>query len=300
MEAEKRVVGLVGAGAMGLALLERLVRGGFTVMVYDPSERACEQARATGGHCVGQAEEIFASGAPTLICVASTQAFASTVESALAASNRGAKVGLVIETSTLDLSLKTETMTRFRQDGITMLDCPLSGTSAQARNGDLVVFASGDEDALVQCAPIFSAVTRTTIQAGDFGMGMKLKLLANLLVSIHSAAAAEMLALARSVGLDPELALAALVQSAGTSRMLEVRGELMIAHKYVPATGSIDILVKDGAMIADMARQAGCALPVFNTANNLYRAAQADGLGQSDIAGIHGYLLPKGAGHEHP
>ena len=85
--------------------------------------------------------------------------------------------------------------------------------------------------------------------------------------------------LARKSGVSLSVAMRALTEDAGTSRMLEVRGPLMLNHNYVPATGSIDIIVKDGKMIKELADQSGCDLPLFDGVNDLYKYAQADGLG---------------------
>lgn len=283
-------VGVIGAGAMGFALIKRLLVH-FDVSMFDPSPAARERASAAGAVCLDGATEVFALGVPVIICVASPAALSSTVDAAVSAHERGAQLGPVIESSTLDLSLKEEARVRLAAAGTELLDCPVSGTSAQALNGDLVIFASGHPAARAACEPIFAAIARRTIQAGGFGMGMRLKLLANHLVGLHSAVAGEVLMLARKSGLDDEIVLEALTSSAGTSRMLEVRGPLMIKGAYLPAAGSIDIIVKDGNMIRTMARDAGCSLALYDRADGIYRSAQAEGLGSHDIASIHGYLL---------
>lgn len=285
-------VGVIGVGAMGLALLERLVAAGFTVSAFDVSAAAVERATAAGAICLESAMAVFAQGTPVITSLASLSAFESTVDEAMAAAEECvATVGPVVEASTLTPADKEKARARLAAKGVVLLDCPVSGTSAQARKGDLVVFKSGDQDALAQCQPIFDTIARATVDAGDFGSGMMLKLLANHLVGLHSAAAAEVMMLARKTGLDLEVVLKALTTSAATSRVLEVRGPLMIEHDYLPATGSIDIIVKDGFMIRAVAGRTGCALPMFDRAHDLFQIAQKDGLGVYDIAALHEYLL---------
>ncbi|KAJ9603151.1 hypothetical protein H2200_012446 [Cladophialophora chaetospira] len=288
MSSSSSGVGIIGVGAMGFALLQLLLDAGFAVSAFDPSPTAREQASTVGATCLPDAKAVFTMDAPVITCLPNTQAFLSTIEEAISA---GRRTKPVIETSTLDPSVKEGARRRLLETGAELLDCPLSGTSAQARNRDLVVFASGSPTGLASCKAIFTAIARTTIQAGDFGMGMRLKLLANHLVGIHTAAAAEVLMLARKVELDPIVALQALTASAGSSRMLEVRGKLMAEHKYLPATGNIDIIIKDGGMITDLAQQTGCTLPLFSRALELFQCALATGLGNHDMAALHEYLL---------
>jgi 3-hydroxyisobutyrate dehydrogenase-like beta-hydroxyacid dehydrogenase len=110
-----------------------------------------------------------------------------------------------------------------------------------------------------------------------------LKLVANLLVALHSAAAAEALHLARQAGLDPAVALEVLTGSAAGSRMLEVRGPLMVRGEY-PAQMKLDIFMKDLHLIQEAAAAAGAALPLTDTAERLFAAAAKMGHGDEDLA----------------
>jgi L-threonate 2-dehydrogenase len=125
----------------------------------------------------------------------------------------------------------------------------------------------------------------------EFGMGMRLELLVSPFVGVHTAAAEEVLILARKAQLDTEIALQALTATAGSSRMLEVRCQLMVNHEYLPATGNMDIIIQDGAMITNLAQQTGCALPLFDRALEFVRSAHASGLGSHDMAALHDYLF---------
>ena len=112
---------------------------------------------------------------------------------------------------------------------------------------------------------------------------MALKLVANLLIALHSAAAAEALSLARAAGLDLDVALNVLGGSAAASRMLDVRGPL-IARGNFPAQMKLDLFMKDLHLIQDAARAAGAPLPLTDVAERLYASAQAAGHGGEDLA----------------
>ena len=126
-----------------------------------------------------------------------------------------------------------------------MLDCPVSGTGAQAARKDLVIFGSGDADAFKRSLPVMAGMSRAQRYLGAFGNGSVMKYIANLLVSIHNLAAAEAMVLGMKAGLDPALLYDTLSDSAGTSRMFEVRGPLMRDAHYDQATATIRTHLKD-------------------------------------------------------
>jgi 3-hydroxyisobutyrate dehydrogenase-like beta-hydroxyacid dehydrogenase len=115
---------------------------------------------------------------------------------------------------------------------------------------------------------------------------MQVKFIANLLVAIHNAAAAEALVLAMKSGLDPALVLEAVADGGGASRMLQIRGPLMVKGTYTPAMMKLDVWQKDMTLIAAYARQAKCPTPLFSATKPLYAAALRDGRGKEDTAAV--------------
>jgi 3-hydroxyisobutyrate dehydrogenase-like beta-hydroxyacid dehydrogenase len=135
-------------------------------------------------------------------------------------------------------------------------------------------------------APVLAGFSREVIGMGAFGNGTRLKLVANLLVAIHNVAAAEALLLAERAGLDPRAALAALTAGAGTSRMLEVRGPLMVDGSYGTASMRVMTFQKDLDIISGFARALDCQAPVFGAAAQVHLAALAQGHGGDDTASV--------------
>jgi 3-hydroxyisobutyrate dehydrogenase-like beta-hydroxyacid dehydrogenase len=117
-----------------------------------------------------------------------------------------------------------------------------------------------------------------------------MKLVANLLVAVHNAAAAEALLLARRAGLDPQDVLRAVGDGAGGSRMLQVRGPLMAAGSYEPATATVATMQKDNALIAAFAAGVASPTPLFSATTVLYQAAVAQDRLQQDTACVYGVL----------
>jgi 3-hydroxyisobutyrate dehydrogenase len=172
------------------------------------------------------------------------------------------------------------------QSGKTMLDCPVSGTGAQAARKDLVIFGSGDADAFQRSVPVMAGMSRVQRYLGAFGNGSIMKYIANLLVSIHNVAAAEAMVLGMKAGLDPALVYDTLVDSAGASKMFEVRGPLMRDAQYDPATATIRTHLKDVEIISAFANSLRCPTPVFSAAAQPYYARAAQGFEMQDTASV--------------
>ncbi len=178
--------------------------------------------------------------------------------------------------------------------GITLLDCPLSGTGAQAVTRDLAVYASGERAAYDRAEPVFRGFARATHYLGAFGNGSKMKFIANLLVAVHNVASAEAMVLGTKAGLDPDTIVKVIASGAGNSRVFELRAPLMAKNDYTP-TMKIDIWQKDMAIIAEFAQTLGVPVPTFTASAPIYDAAQAAGLGGEDTAAV-AEIIAKRAG----
>jgi 3-hydroxyisobutyrate dehydrogenase-like beta-hydroxyacid dehydrogenase len=178
----------------------------------------------------------------------------------------------------------------------------MSGTGAQARRKDLVAYLSGAAAAKARARPVLAAMTRQVYDVGTFGNGMKLKIVANLLVTVHNLAAAEALVLAEQAGLDLATVLTAVGDGAGSSRMFEVRGPAMAARDYTQPGIRAQVYDKDIAIIAAFAAELRSPTPLFSLASAFYQAALAQGHGDDDTSSVHAVLrqLAPGGGPTAP
>jgi putative dehydrogenase len=192
----------------------------------------------------------------------------------------------VVETSTLSPQTKQDCHDILARANIVMLDCPLSGTGAQARERDLVVLGSGDEAAFEAVRPALEAIARSVRHLGPFGNGTITKLVANLLVSIHNASTAEAFALGVRAGLDPQQLYDTVREGAGGSVIFDKRGPLMIDRTYLPATARVSMFLKDVALVQELASSVGVQTPVLDATLPLYEAAAAAGHGDEDAAAL--------------
>ncbi|OUU78809.1 MAG: hypothetical protein CBC38_06760 [Gammaproteobacteria bacterium TMED78] len=284
---KSKYVGVVGLGIMGGAISKNLIDSGFKVFGFDIDLNQQNKAKLFGVDIVKSLEEMVERVDYILTSLPKVEALSS-FSKALIQSNKvkNNKI-LVAELSTFPISCKNENYNILRKNNILMLDCPLSGTGAQALSRDLVVYASGDEESYRIFENIFKGFSRAQYFLGEYGNGTKMKLIANLLVHIHNVAAAEAISLGIKGGLDPSNICEIIGSGAGTSRMFEMRAPMMIKEEYKPATMKIDIWKKDMELISDFLISCNSSAPTFNAAKEIYTKALQEGLGSEDTAAVY-------------
>ena len=283
-------VGIVGLGIMGGAFAKHLRAARFNVVGCDLAAARRSALKKLGGIPVSSAAEVAAAARIVITSLPSLAAFEAALfgKQGIAA---GARKGtIVIEASTLPLEVKEGARKRLAKTGVILLDCPISGTGAQAAAKDIVIYASGDRGACARCKAVFAGFARNAYYCGEFGVGSKLKFIANLLVTIHNLSTAEAFVLAEKAGVDTELMYRVIKDGAGTSRMFEVRGPMMAKQKYLPATMKIDVYQKDIAIIRAFATKLRCPTPLFSLSKRYYDIANASGFEKLDTAVVHTVL----------
>jgi L-threonate 2-dehydrogenase len=278
-----KTVGIVGLGIMGGAIARNLVERGWRVIGFDIDAARCAELASAGVSIAGDVTDV-ARDVPVIMTSLPGPAPAEQVARIIADSGQSPRV--VLELSTLAIADKLRFEAILKQAGHIALDCPLSGTGAQAVNRDLVVYASGDSAAIAGCAGLFADFARQSADLGAFGNGSRMKFVANHLVAIHNVAAAEAMILAQRAGLDPQMVVDMIVPGAGGSRMFQMRAPMMVKGVYEPATMKVSTWKKDMAIIAAFADDVGCATPLFTLTQPVYAEALAMGLGDSDTAAV--------------
>ena len=281
-----KTVGIVGLGRMGGAMAKNLIAAGFDVVGRDTDPARADALVAMGGQAadspgaVAEAADCVMTSLPTIAAFEEVIGGADGIGAA-------EKPGLVaFDTSTLPIAVKEAGRATLAETGKILLDVPLSGTSTQAAAGDLVVYASGDSQAIASLADVFEGFSRAHYDLGEFGNGSRMKFVANLLVAIHNVATGEAFALGIKAGLAPEQIYEVISNSAATSRIFEVRGPQMVAGDYSDASATIDMQLKDMKVIGDFLAELGCAAPCFAASGQIYNAALAQGRVAEDTASV--------------
>ncbi len=282
---------------MGTAFSSNLLGSGFEVVGYDVVSDRMGELEAAGG-VRGESPAAVATECEALITALPSVAALEDVVSGDDGILGGAHPGLiVIEMSTFPLDAKERARATLQAKGTAVIDAPVSGTGLQAVAAEVVIYASGDSEAIESVAPIFSAIGKQSFDLGAFGNGSIMKFLANLLVSVHNLATAEAFVLGMKAGLDPQQILDVISAGVGSSRIFEIRGPMMVADSYEPAAARMNMFIKDVGVITDFARSLGVPTPLLDASRPLYEQAVESGLGEQDAAALAA-LLGERAGLE--
>jgi 3-hydroxyisobutyrate dehydrogenase-like beta-hydroxyacid dehydrogenase len=278
-----KTVGVVGLGIMGGAISRNLRERGWRVIGIDidPERRA---ALAADGVEIAADIAGLVDATPVVLLSLPSPAALRDVAAQIAAADVSRRI--FAELSTLAIEDKLSFQSTMMAAGHDALDCPLSGTGAQAVNRDLVVYASGSRGAADACAPLFADFAKKTAYLGAFGNGSRMKFVANLLVAIHNVATAEAMVLAMKSGLDPADVVEVVAPGAGGSRMFEMRAPMMARDEYMPATMRISTWSKDMSIIGEFARSLDVETPCFDATRRIYDEALRLGLGDMDTAAV--------------
>ncbi len=280
--------GVIGLGIMGGAMAQAMLARGICVVGFDPADAARERLRAAGGEPLPSVGDVVRAAPTIIVSVASSAALAATVDAiAGACAGKDDVKPIVIETSTLPLEDKQAALERLAAIGVTVLDCPISGTAVRLPERAWTIFVSGDPDACRQVDPLLAIFADNKPYVGTYGNGSRMKLAANHLVAIYNVAYGESMTFCRKMGLDPAQVLELFGPSPvlGTG-VLRLRGKMMVAREYQPATMKVEVWQKDMQVIGDEAKAMGAPTPVFDACRMVYTSAMAQGLGGHDTASV--------------
>ncbi|MEE2053875.1 NAD(P)-dependent oxidoreductase [Nocardiopsis tropica] len=273
----KSTVMFVGIGAIGLPMAERIARAGHTVLGVDPSPRQREAAAELG--VPARADLTGIEEADTVLVMVATPEQLHQAVSAPGAALDSMRPGAVLAVmSTVGPGPVREAARRAQEVGVRLVDVPVTGGVAGARRGALTLFASGDPAALADCSDVLSAMGAVRDCGAEVGRGQSYKVVNQLLCSVHIVAAAEALALAEKLDLDPAEVLEAVGGGAGASWMLGDRGPRMLPEAAEEVTSTIGIFVKDSTLVTDTADAVGFTAPLARAARAAYEQAAATGL----------------------
>ncbi len=282
----KHTVGVVGLGIMGGAYARNLLSKGFEVVGYDVDADRCKALEALGLKVAASPSDVARQCDGVVTSLPSPAAFHAVMTGPKGLVEAGRDV-VVADTSTLALGDKEQAHQALAAAGVTLLDCPVSGTGTQAAKGDLVFFASGEKAAYERLRPALLAMGRVAHHLGAFGNGSRMKYVANLLVAIHNVSTAEAMAFGMKAGIAPETIYDVLCGSAATSRILEVRGPMMVRNTYDENVSATFLTMsKDLSVIGQYAQSIDCPTPLFSLASNIHAAAVAQGMEMSDTAAV--------------
>jgi putative dehydrogenase len=263
-------VGILGLGLMGTAFSERLIDANIAVIGFDIDSGQCEKLRGDGGMVAASARELASRSRTIVIAVYSgeqAEALFSELES-------GPARPTLICTTTCAPDEIIRLATRAANAGIAFVEAPISGTSAEVRDGTATALVAGEAGAIDGVDGLLDVLCPQRTRIGKIGDASRAKLAINLILQINRAALAEGIVLAERLGLDGPTFLATARQSAAYSRVMDTKGEKMLSRDFRPQS-HLSQTLKDAEFILAEAARHRLRLPVTGAQADLLRAAIA-------------------------
>src|SRR5262245_57892453 len=278
-------IGIIGVGLLGSAVASRLLKRKFAVKGYDTRPKQVKALRPQGLTMARSIAEVAADTDAVFTILPSLESVETTILGTGGLIETLPPRATLIQMSTISPELTRRLAKAVTAKRLGFLDAPMSGTSAMVERGDCTIFVAGNRKRADACQAVFDAIAKKTFYLGDAGMASLAKLATNLLVGLNTAALAEALVLGAKGGLAPAVLVEVLKQSAGASKMLEVRGPLMTSHRF-DAQMKVDLFLKDFKLMLEEGRRLEVPLPLTSITHQLATATVVGGRGEEDLADI--------------
>jgi 3-hydroxyisobutyrate dehydrogenase len=287
----KPTVAVLGAGRMGAAMARTLLAAGFPVRAWDRTR--ARAAEIGGGVQVADSPASAAAKADVVITMlADGDAVASVMRSAgtgAAATMRPRAVWAQMSTIGVEWTGRLASLAAYRE--IDFVDAPVSGSDGPARDGSLVILASGARDVRERVQPVFDALGRRTVWLGPAGDGSRLKLALNTWLASITEAMAETLALTEALGLDPQLLLDTIADGPLAAPYTQAKGTAMLDRRFEPGF-ALRLALKDARLALAAAGREGVDLPLAAAVVRRWDRAVADGHADDDVASVIAEAMP--------
>jgi 3-hydroxyisobutyrate dehydrogenase len=283
-------VAVLGTGVMGGPMARNIARAGLTVRAWNRTTERARDLESDGATVVERPEDAVDGADAALTMLADAPATFEVAEAMLPALGPDA---IWVQAGTIGIEPIERCIELAQRNGTTILDAPVLGTAKPAQDGALTVLASGPDDAIDRCEPIFRAIGQRTVRAGPAGAGTRLKLAVNAWVLAQTQGTAEAVALGKGLGVGLDQMLEALDGSPTDSPYFRMKSKLMDDGEY-PVSFTLRLAAKDAALMAEAAAQAGVDLPMIRTiAQRLAEGVDA-GYGEEDMAATYRLSAPDG------
>lgn len=288
-------IAFLGLGAMGRPMAARLLEARYPVTVWNRSAGRDAELVAAGARRAETPEAAVAAARFIILIVADPPAVADVLFGAHGVVHGAQPGAVVINCSTIDPASSRAFAGRAAAAGLRYVECPVMGSLGQARSGTLVALASGDADAITEAGPVVLLMAKEIVRAGPPGSASALKLVMNLLVGGITELLAESIELAERSGIAPELLRETLMSSVLGSPFIGYKAPQLVERRYDPLF-SARLMLKDLALVGDMAAAGGVSLPATDAVREVYARTVDAGQGERDFAVVRETIAGRAAG----
>ncbi|WP_418286437.1 NAD(P)-dependent oxidoreductase [Halorubrum sp. DTA46] len=275
-------VGFVGLGRMGLPMARNLVEDGFDVVGADLDDERKRALADAGGGTADSIADAVADADVAITVLRTPEQVLGVAEALLPAMDEG---GLWVDMSSIDPLTSESVAELAAEKGIRTVDAPVSGGVSGAEAGTLSVIVGGDEGDVDEARALFEPMAETVFHVGSIGAGQTVKLANQLLVGAQTALVAEAFRFGDANGIDRGTLRDVLVESAGSSWVLETWGDRYIEEDYEPGF-EINLQHKDLRLMIEAAIELDVPVPIGAAAMQKYVEAKRDGLADRDVTAV--------------
>lgn len=285
---------IVGLGLIGSRMARRLIACGFRLRGFDIDPQRRTDFVQMGGTAAESPAEAVQGCWASLLSLPDSDVSRDVCLGRGGLSESGVSSLLVYDTTTGRPDDSVELAARLAEVGVIYSDATLSGNSAMAERGELVVMVGGPEDAYRQGIPVYEAIGRSHHHVGGVGAGARMKLLVNHVLAIHRLAMAEALVVAELAGLDLDTTLEVLKDSLAYSKAMDAWGERMIAGNHARPASRLRQGHKDARLITEHGVALGASVDLVEVVRAVLAEGEASGLGDLDNSSVMEVLRRRG------
>jgi len=282
-------IGVIGIGMLGEAVVLNLLTSGYDVAVYNRTKEKTIEVEKKGAKVMDSPKTVAENTELIIIIVKDSTAVREVAfgENGIIKSKNEKLI--VADMSTIDSTESKKIANQFQQNHIQKLEIPVMGGPNVAIMGKLVMMASGPKDSFDQCKTIFEKIANKVFFLGEQGTANSIKLAMNLQITMLALSLSEGITLLKKANVDPKIFLEVLNSTYFKTGMSENKAFKMIEGNY-DATFTLANLKKDITTMTNAAKDLGIELPMISKAEEIYKNAINEGLGDLDYTGIIEYI----------
>lgn len=279
------VIGFIGPGVMGAPMITNLVEAGHDVRAFGRSQRSRDRIEAAGALLADSAVDAAAGADVVITMLPDSPDVHQTLLGSGGLAQALTSQQIFVDMSTIRPDVSREIHQALAERGVGMLDAPVSGGEAGAREGALSIMVGGQVSVLEQVREVLDCLGSTITHVGPAGAGQLTKAANQLIVAANIQAVAEAIVLLESAGADVAAALHAIGGGLAGSAVLERKRDAFLADDFAPGF-RIELHNKDLRIVGNTARDANVSLPLTGLVSELMAAAGAKGYGHLDHSAL--------------
>jgi 3-hydroxyisobutyrate dehydrogenase-like beta-hydroxyacid dehydrogenase len=278
-------ISVIGLGLMGTPIVTLLIKAGYSVTGYDIAEKQMSNLVPLGMKPTTSPKEASKGADLILLSLPNWPIIREVVEGKEGVAEGARQGQVIIDTSTVPPWETAAMAERLAPKGIDWMDVPISGSSAQAKVGNMVFMAGGKKSVFERVKPVLDHIGKKTVYVGKNGDAAMLKLVVNLILFLNQAAAIEGLVLGMKAGLDPNVMFDVITSGAASSDLITARGKDMLTGHFEPK-GPVDMAIKDLGLALESGKQLGVMLPMGGLYLQFLLKAHYNGWDRNDATAV--------------